>query len=369
MEMLKLSSCTQTEKSQIIKSIFISPSSKNIRICVLRNYSDLPESTLGGDVDLLVHPDDKLEWIKHLEDVAASFNLELGVIQAHYHGIRFCIFGLGCNFFIKLDVHYGEYWRGVQYFDAETILKNCIKHKQINIPCQVNEAILSLLDPLITGGRPKEKYIRFIAKTVSQKREAVLEKLRFIVGRPTGNRIVEVIEQGRFEELSSFVLKVRVNLWGRMFLNSYGRCLPTIYEYLKYETNRRLHPIGVLVVLSGAQDGIRIFLNAFNTITKDRFPGLNVSVKSVSTKHGVGESAFSDILNLVASYNIVICSSGNSCLRDRIIQRCEKFEVEILDGQVKLNGLVYGLDETIDYIYRCVMDNYVMKYQSLRSQI
>lgn len=360
------SSNFEPEKCRIIKSIFIGASSKDIRYCVLRNYFSLPNSTSGGDVDLLIHPADKLAWVKHLEALTACYSLELGIIEAHYHGVRFCLFSIERNFFIKLDVHYGEYWRGVQYLDAKSALKDFRKYNKINIPSPSNEAIISLLDPLITGGRTKDKYNTFIANTALHDKMEFTEKLCLIVGRDLGTKIVDLLAHGKVTEISNYISRIRFNLWGRMFLQSYLKCLPDIYKYIKYEVNRRLRPLGALVVLDGSNEEIIKYLKLFETITKERFPGMNISTKFALNQQGTTGYNCPQIMKLLESYNIVICSNINYCSKSNAFHRYNEHQVDIQNVDVNYNGKHYCINDSIDQIYKCVMNDYVMKYQSLR---
>ena len=172
---------SKVSKSDVICKLFIGASKQGISYCILRNYHGLPESTQGGDIDLLIYPNDKQEWINHLLSVSSLYGLSLGVIQSHYHGDRYCIYNINMLFFLKLDVHYGEYWRGVQYLAADQLMSDSKIYNKLNIPSAVNEALLSLLDPLVTGGTAG-KYFKFISKTIIANRSEFTKCLGDIVG-------------------------------------------------------------------------------------------------------------------------------------------------------------------------------------------
>ena len=346
----------------IIDRIFTGATAKNIRYCILRNYSELPESTLGGDIDLIVHPKDSVHWVDHLEDVASSFNLKLGVIQKHYHGIRFCLWGPEIMFFVKLDVHYGEYWRGVEYLDAVNILSTCRENNKIKIPSTVNEAILSLIDPLITGGKPKEKYKLNITEAVELYEETFFDSLASIVGITLSREITALIKNDTFSEISTLASNVRCNLWVRKYFEFPGKSLISIINYFKYELGRRIKPLGILIALHGTQEDLGIFIDSFISTTHLQLPGINLNEDFSSLVNS--KNSFT-ILKLLQSYNIVLCSSENYNQEVFNYLGYEIIKINILHDRIHIDNNEFDFTESIAYIYEHLIVRYINNYKGV----
>ena len=93
-------------RAKVINKIFNGADFASIPYCILRNYSDLPNSTLGGDIDLIINSNSKERWENHLQFISSFYGLDLGIIQKHYHGTRYCIFNIKKSFFIMASRFY-----------------------------------------------------------------------------------------------------------------------------------------------------------------------------------------------------------------------------------------------------------------------
>jgi hypothetical protein len=353
-------------KAVLIQEIFYGASNNGIPYCILRNYVDLPNSTLGGDIDLLIKSDKKTNWVNHLQSIASLHELDLGIIQKHYHGVRYCIFSIRKSIFIKLDVHYGECWRGVTYLSADHILESSINYKGYSVPSNENEAVLCLLEPLITGGKAKSRYEDIVIKSVKSNKDNFITTLSSIVGVSVSKSIVHYIDNGKYMEVSTLSNRIRRNLWFRMFYKSHGRALLSIPKYLIYEFQRRHSLLGYLLILDGTNEDIKRFLKPLRQKTRDDFPGVTISSDSVNIPHKFTTPVDSVFKQLLQSYNIVI--APYSFLKERIIGK-NKFNLKkqiiltIVKDRVVIKQKEYTFDEAIEKVYVSVMNAYINKLE------
>ena len=354
-------------RAEVINKIFNGADYAGIPYCILRNYSGLPNSTLGGDIDLIISPNNKKDWRAHLESVVLLHDLDLGVIQVHYHGIRYCVFNVKKSIFLKLDVHYGEYWRGVEYMSADHIFKSVKLFHSFRIPSNENEAILSLLDPLVTGGKARPKYEDIVVSGINNKNKFV-KTLRDIVGESVAGDIVYFIENGKYMEISTLSNKVRWNLWFRMFFKSYGGVLLSIHKYLIYEFQRRNSLLGYLLILDGTDEDIKRFLKRFLQTSGNDFPGVAINSDSINIPHKFVTPIDSVFKHLLQSYNIVI--GPYSLLKERVIGK-SKFNLKkqiiltIVQDRVVIKQKEYAFDGAIQRVYIEIMNSYIKKYKIL----
>lgn len=351
-------------KAEVITEIFHGAEAVGIPYCILRNYSDLPNSTLGGDIDLLCPSSMGAKWMEHLQFVASFFNLEMGVIQIHYHGIRYCLFSVKNPFFLKLDVHYGEYWRGVQFINAAQLLDSAVYYNGYRVLSRGHEAVLSLLAPLITGGKVRSKYEDVIVNSVSQNRDEFTEILQGIVGLSTASKIAHLIIRGRYHEVSTLTTRVRISLWLRMLFRSRGRDLFSVYKYLVYEFQRRINLLGYLIVISGSDEDSEIFLNLFKEKSEKDFPGVvNIELGEISYKSVLPVKVV--LSRLLQSYNIVFCSSryfGNGIMANDKRHFRKQKKITLRHGIVIMNYSKFSLDEAVNELYSEVLSCYAENY-------
>ena len=363
---------TLVSLSEVIEKLFKNANGVGIKYCILRNYQELPESTLGGDIDLLIHPDDKIAWVKHMQGVVSFFGLDLGVIQSHYHGVRYCIFNIKKSIFIKLDVHYGEYWRGVSYFSADQMLNGLKKHNGFFIPGVVNESVLTLLDPLITGGSPRSKYKDVVTQSVRNHRKEFLERLSGIVGSHMANKVVAYIDNDKYMNISSLTDRIRINLWFRMFFKSYGKDLLDVYRYFVYEfRRRRIKRLGYLIVIDGEECEVKNFIKIFSDITDRDFSGIDINSEYSYKINNDFSNARLRISQLLQSFNIVLCS--HCYLKENSIYKkkskfldLQKF-ITILKDKVVIDGKEISFNEAVHEIYIDVMSRYIKNFKEIKS--
>ncbi len=303
-----MSKINEKLNTKIIGTLFRRANENGIKYCVLRNYTELPSSTLGGDIDLLIDYACLNQWELLLEDICRFFKLESGIIQSHYHGVRYCIYSEEENFFLKLDVHFGEFWRGVEYLSGKELLRRSVLSGEIYRISDVDEAVLSLLDPLITGGQVRERYFELIVREAEINLANFAEVLSKIIGSSLSMKIGSLASEGDFKVINKLVTKVRYALWFRMFFKSKIKSCFSIVSYIKYEIRRRVYPLGYIIILDGTDNEIEEFSNMIVKSAKVLLPGLGVHSELLKANQELRSVDFRLINKVVQSYNIVICS-------------------------------------------------------------
>ena len=93
---------------------------QNIQYCVLRNYQQLPESTGGSDLDILINKRDALNFITLINEIADLYDGKIISIIPSNICPRICVLGSKeRSWGIMIDLHYD-----VISYRGYTILSN-----------------------------------------------------------------------------------------------------------------------------------------------------------------------------------------------------------------------------------------------------
>ncbi|GAB1268527.1 hypothetical protein NBRC116493_17800 [Aurantivibrio infirmus] len=288
-----------------ITELFSCANSRLVEYCILRNFEALPESTLGGDIDLVLKEGDAAKWEEVLKEVARKKSMHVGVIQTHYHGKRYCLVNFDAEIFLKLDVHFGEFWRGVEYSSCEELLKNKEKYKFFYVPSVVNRSLVCLLDPLLTGGATRKKYKCIIMRCIAEERACFLERMSEIVGARRASEVVTLLDDDRYLEISNKVNLIRMSLWVRKIF-SRARTSTKFFGYIHYELRRRISPLGTLIELEGDTVEVKGFLSSFQEFSEKRFLGMTADL--VWPKPNSERRSNGSLIASLTNYNMVLGS-------------------------------------------------------------
>jgi len=143
-----------------LSSLFSSLNKLNINYCVLRNYSKLPESLGGSDLDILISSKDVDDFYRLLDEVLKQTNANM-IIKYGKLTPRICIAGNDSNksFGLQLDVHEGILpYRTATMFPVNFLLSRIKQHKSINVANDDDAELIAFLKEILNNGTCKQKY-------------------------------------------------------------------------------------------------------------------------------------------------------------------------------------------------------------------
>lgn len=134
---------------------------QNIRYSVLRNYQDLPRSTGGSDLDILINKDDHGQFISVLLKVAQCHQGKIvSVIQSEVCP-RICLLGANNNGWgLMVDLHYDKIsYRDYTIFSNKMIWKNTFLYKkEVFVLNHKAVAFIGLFKELLNNQKCTPKY-------------------------------------------------------------------------------------------------------------------------------------------------------------------------------------------------------------------
>lgn len=139
---------------------FESLKTQKIKYSVLRNYQQLPESTGGSDLDILINKVDSDKFISLIFELSKKYNGSIVSIISSDVCPRFCLLGTDeKGWGLMIDLHYDEIsYRGYTILSNETVWKNTIQSNGISVLNNKSDALVGLFKELLNNRTCKKKY-------------------------------------------------------------------------------------------------------------------------------------------------------------------------------------------------------------------
>lgn len=131
-----------------------------ISYCVLRNYEELPVSTNGSDLDILIKKNQLSLFHKMLTVSLIETNGAIVSIIESKICPRYCILGLGINpWGLMIDLHLDKIiYRSQTIISEEAIWENAYLHNSICVLNQRTDKLIALIKELLNNNTCSEKY-------------------------------------------------------------------------------------------------------------------------------------------------------------------------------------------------------------------
>jgi hypothetical protein len=203
--------------ADFIETFFERLQDSGIKWCILRNYDGLPEVNIGTDVDLLVPRRSIPAAIRILQELN-SIQLvgccrRAGAVHVFLDNVEW-----RDRRALQIDLIHDVAWKGLTYISPQSILQRRRaapgQPAFIQVPDEVDEAIVSLFSSYIVGGFIKEKYYRFVRSVFTEKSDEVHDRLLRSFGGSIARLIEAVISDDR-DALMILLSKLRRSLLGR----------------------------------------------------------------------------------------------------------------------------------------------------------
>ena len=151
----------KNNNSTFLLSFFKKLNSINIDYCVLRNYSFLPASTNGSDLDILINKKDSKCFFNLVKELADYHNGKIVSIIDSEICPRICALGnKEVGWGIMIDLHYDVIsYRGYTIFSNKNVWCNTFKYNgQITALNKKVDSLNGLFKELLNNGICDQKY-------------------------------------------------------------------------------------------------------------------------------------------------------------------------------------------------------------------
>lgn len=244
-------------ESLFLKSLFAAFDNNAINYAVMRNYQDLPESTGGSDLDLLMDSDQEEDVRVVVGDVIAQSG---GVVIGSVSTIGLNkLFILGKSdaapsgwWGVRVDILFGMKFLGVSEVLDPCVLTKCVKnHNGVKVLSEDVAAVIGVVKEVIHNACLPSRYLSHAAEAIERRREHMKEALA-----PVGEKVFERIERLCLETLEKDeIAKLSREVRHQLLLNSL-RHSPKNYVRNRWvftwsRIRRLLKPPGKVIALLG----------------------------------------------------------------------------------------------------------------------
>lgn len=241
----------------ILAPLFLMLNESGIRYIVLRNYENLPDCVGDSDLDILVHPDDKVAVIS---TVNKAMQMAGGVAIGCAHSVGFVKISMfGRNVMkskswwgIEIDLFFGVYYIGVaQLVDTNILFNHHHLHNDIRVLPDDLAAVLGVLKELLYNSNIPFRYHRVAAKAIQAKWDFLHANLI-----PIGEAALELFRElcllvPDSSDIASKSLELRRAVMQTAFLRSPVTFLCLHFRYEWSKVRRYVKPPGIVVAVLG----------------------------------------------------------------------------------------------------------------------
>ncbi|MDQ7786905.1 MAG: hypothetical protein RDU01_04805 [Thermodesulfovibrionales bacterium] len=245
-----------------------------VQYCILRNYEKLPEENIGADIDMLIERKAFKMNYEIILKMATHYNFHyINVIKRQYM-TRYFLFKFKDNniFSLALDFHQDEEWKGAIYLCGEEILSGERQFKNFYIPSPTQEAFISWLSPLLSGGLIKDKY-RYAILSNAQKGMETFSKLCInAFGEKLTQQLTPFFESGKLDETVKFRKKIIFSLYLNNVKKRTIKFLSNLALFYLHEIKLRLFATRYFLSIIGPDGtGKTTIINALTDLFVDVF--------------------------------------------------------------------------------------------------
>lgn len=242
------------KEADSLSKLFRQFDEQGIHWMVFRNFDGLPDCNPSKDVDLLI---DRKEIATAREIVEKTMH------ACGYHYRTFDEFQcIWCySFFdenslssIKIDLFYGQVWRGSPTISFEAIYNTASIYNGFKVPNPEMNAFLLWIKPVMTGGQTKKKYLTEIQKYVDTPAFHALTQQAF--GEKFYKLVNPYMTADRIADTGMFQKEMCKRSWLKALKkNPIDVLASTVLHFVLEIKRRSRRPIGTVICLLGP-DGV-----------------------------------------------------------------------------------------------------------------
>lgn len=255
------------EQARALKVVFNALDQNSIPWLVLRNYEGLPEVNRSKDIDLGIGDKDigKAAYIIANALKALGFDK---VFTTNFACMRCSTYFKVTNdnvVSIKIDLMDGFVWRGAHVFDATKLHAESVQYNGFFVPNPVDDGVMLLIKPLMTGAGVKEKYADDIRYASASDPLQYKKRLDQILGRKMASKLWLSIQQNRLNDIAATRRRLSWSAWLRSARQSPIKVLNASLQHVLLEVVRRSTrmPASFLAVVGPDGVGKTTFINLF----------------------------------------------------------------------------------------------------------
>lgn len=213
----------KSKLTEFIQSFFLRLEQENVQYCILRNYADLPQNLQGGDIDILVSPEQIDVFDNILVQVSEEYDLIVIQKIRLLTQLKYKLLNRTISLDepgLAMDVVFGLDWRGLEYLSVEELLTKRRRYKDFYILDQVHEAFIVVFDRILWGELPKDKYFSLILDNMSKCRLEWEILIKEAFGSKISRELVDDIERMRFKRILGYARQLRFRCFLKNFLSA-----------------------------------------------------------------------------------------------------------------------------------------------------
>lgn len=210
-----------------LEQLFHSFSENNLRYIVLRNYEELPYSTGGSDLDILIDKKKAIQFLALLNKTCDKHNGKIVSLIESSVCPRICVMGNnGVKWGVMIDLHLDEItYRGYTIISNKNIWNNSFKYNNITALNSKTDALLGLFKELLNNQNCKEKY--FIDFKRHALNEVFLDEIFLDINK---SQVTQLLLQSLNIDYSEVEIKRLVNGLNKEFPKKYFYKFNKIYK-------------------------------------------------------------------------------------------------------------------------------------------
>lgn len=184
-----------SERMTFVEALFDALEFRGVRYCVLRNWSELPLNLKGSDIDLVVDPDDFLQFDDIIAAASARSNVRiLGQARLRPDFARYFLVGAntaGDSCGVSVDVFLGVYYKGgCELATIESLLGNAERHNGVQVLRDEVAVLLAIVKEALHNVDIPIKYVHRAREFADESRDLALSA--FIPFTPRTRRLLKM---------------------------------------------------------------------------------------------------------------------------------------------------------------------------------
>lgn len=248
-------------QNQFFETMFFQFDRYFVRYVVLRNYEHLPYDANGSDLDILVHPEDKVEGKLAIQQAIAEANgVALGEIESDSF-VKIFVFGndtiKDCRWWgIRLDISVGLRFAGVaDLVDYDILHNGYVVHNGIRVLPEKLAAVLGVLKEVLHNDLLPARYLSKASEAAEGEWDQTSSRLAPL--GPTALTILRDLCTGgcKSHDVKSKSRYLRRSVLKSAFLRNPLKYVISRFNHQKSKFVRLLKPSGIIISVLGT-DGV-----------------------------------------------------------------------------------------------------------------
>lgn len=241
---------SEEKEGEFLRDLFAAFEEADVGYCVLRNYTTLPDSFGGSDLDLAVLPEEK----EQVADVVLSVAmLHGGVPIVDYVSSGRFIRILGGDdsswWGAAIDLFWMMEYRGVEYISSQAVIERAKDYRGLKVARDDDAASIALVKELLSNGKTRKDYFPQLAAIYNSFGSDTLDLLEPTFSQESIQHLGEILSQGK--DQPDVIKDLSERLRRDVFKNGSGSKTEGRIRNLIYRLHRVIKPAGFSIAVLG----------------------------------------------------------------------------------------------------------------------